>query len=552
MNRLPAALLLLVACGAPDAPEPEEKVCVAGVARSALDAVDRKITGAAAPYPADGTLRATDAELKASQAERRRVAWATVEKVLTNVPLAETPPSLDHVPATIPTWQTWYGFDDLRRVFHHLYEDLSPDERASRTPFSDQQLDDAFLWNVGSVHELPNWPKERYLEYLAAIDSATDVAGLGGLSRVGYSPAAARHLIASYPKVLACRDKGVPPAIADGPVEEVEIDRQAVEAASCQTQAVGSYAIGPGETLRARIEEGVGSKLDLVSADATCTSEAGEWCEIAGPAIVEVSATAGIDALHSVVTVHRAAARPEWADCLDGPFPIDGAIVKADYRRADLEIKLPTFVTSADAMKARLTGDVSWTVADGEADPGPADIYTLTLPTGPKYRLAALHIMTKELDHWLWITLWWSETPNEDFGADRPKSIAGLGGPWQSYKMCVTTAFNEEDPLPGGGFDTTYPSLASALSAVYAGQGAPTWCSNPYLEEGHGNAATNCIGCHQHGGTELRPEDILLLSDFGRPARRNNFPADYSWATTRGDDLGQLFADEELWWKAAQ
>jgi hypothetical protein len=160
--------------------------------------------------------------------------------------------------------------------------------------------------------------------------------------------------------------------------------------------------------------------------------------------------------------------------------------------------------------------------------------------------------MTKELDHWLWITLWWSETPNDDFGADRPKSIDALGGPWGSYKMCVTTAFGEEDPLPSGGFDMAHPSLASALAAVYAGKGAPTWCSNPYLEEGHGNAGTNCIGCHQHGGTELRSEDILLFSDFGRPARRNNFPADYSWATTRGDDLGQLFADEEAWWKAAQ
>lgn len=552
MKRAPAALLLLVACSAPEAPEHEDEVCAAGVARSALDAVDRKIIGAAAPYPASGTLRARETELATSQAERRRVAWATVEKVLTSVPLSETPPSLGSVPAAIPTWQTWYGFDDLRRIFHRLYEDLSPEERAARTPFSDQTLDDAFLWNVGAVHELPNWPEDRYLEYLAAIDSSSDVAGLGGLTRVGYSPAAARHLIASYPEVLACRDDGVPPAIADGPVEETEIARQPVEVSSCQTQAVGSYAVGPGETLRALLEDGAGAKLDLVGAEATCTSEAGDWCEIAGPAVVDVSATAGIDPLRSVVTIHRAAARPEWAGCLAGPFPTDGAIVKADYRRADLEIKLPSYSTSAEAMKARLGGDASWTIADGEADPGPDDIYTLTLPTGPKYRLAALHIMTKELDHWLWITLWWSETPDEDFGADRPASIASLGGPWQRYKMCVTTAFNEEDPLPGGGFDTSHPSLAAALTAVYAGKGAPTWCSNPYLEEGHGNASTNCIGCHQHGGTELRPEDILLLSDFGRPARRNNFPADYSWSTTRGDDLGQLFADEEAWWMAAQ
>ena len=26
-------------------------------------------------------------------------------------------------------------------------------------------------------------------------------------------------------------------------------------------------------------------------------------------------------------------------------------------------------------------------------------------PNGNRYRLAGLHLMTKELDHWLWITL---------------------------------------------------------------------------------------------------------------------------------------------------
>lgn len=557
-----ALLLILSACGAPDAPEPEPEQCGAAAARSALTAVDRSIVGEAAPYAADGTLRARDAELAASQAERRRVAWGTVAKVLAGVELDKPLPGVNR-PPTIPTWQTWYGVDDLKRIFHRLYADLSSEERASRTRFSDEALDDTFEWNVGSVHELPNWPKDRYLDYITAIDRASDVAGLGGIARVGYSPGAARHLLGSYPEVLACRDHGVPPSIADGPVEEVEVARELLEVASCATQAVGSYAIDPGETLRVRLDASGDATLELrtgpemQAGEANCAAAAGETCEIPGPATVAVSMKAGVSAVQAAVTVTRASPHPEWADCLDGPFPVDSAVIKADYRRADLEMKLPSYSTSASALATRLGGDASWQVADGEADPGPEAIYTLTLPTGPKYRLAALHIMTKELDHWLWITLWWSDTPNDDFGADRPESIAKLGDAWANYKMCVVTAFDEADPLPGGGFDASHPTLASALASVYSGQlssgtGAPTWCSNPYIEEGHGNASTNCIGCHQHGGTDLRSEDILLFSGFGRAARRNNFPADYSWATTSGDHIGQLFADEEAYWQTAR
>src|SRR5690606_36972628 len=119
-------------------------------------------------------------------------------------------------------------------------------------------------------------------------------------------------------------------------------------------------------------------------------------------------------------------------------------------------------------------------------------------------------------DHWLWTTLWWSSSPSSDFGADRPANIDGV---WANYKMCTASAFAEHDPQPGGGFDDDdHASLAEALAAAYTGVDGPSWCSNPYLEEGHGNAGTNCVGCHQHGGTELTSEEVLLLPAHGRPA----------------------------------
>ncbi len=98
----------------------------------------------------------------------------------------------------------------------------------------------------------------------------------------------------------------------------------------------------------------------------------------------------------------------------------------------------------------------------------------------------------------------------------------------------VASAFEERDP-----------------AAFPEGHGGASWCSNPYLERGHGNAGSNCIGCHQHGGTELTSEEVLLLPDHGRTLLRNNFPADYSWATTSGDNLAQLFADAELYYLGA-
>ncbi len=523
-----------------------------GVSRAALSTVDRKVIGIAAPYVADGTLRGRDAELAASQRLRREVAWDTARKVLERVAIVETLPAAaglppGALPSDIPAWQTWYDLSDLRRVFYRLYESLSSEQRQSRTRFADSDLDDTFLWNTTAVDELPTWPADRYQTYVEAIDEASEVAGLGGITRVTYSPGAARHFLQSYPDVLACRANGTPPEKAVGPLVETPVVRAAVLAGACERQVVGTYAIETDESLYAVLEDGGDAQLSLTTDSESCDAGADQPCEIFGPAMVQVVVTSAATATRGVVSITRRSTRPTWSACVDEAFPIDAVVVKADYRRVDFGMTVPVYATSAVSLKERLSGAFSWDEADGQADPPPSEIYTLTLPNGTQYRLAALHIMSKELDHWLWTSLWWSSTPDMDFGEDRPAAIEALGGPWDQYKMCAVSAFEEGDPLAGGGFDESHPTLAQALTAAYSGVGSPTWCSNPYLERGEGNADTNCIGCHQHGGTELRSEDILSLSDHGRTLIRNNFPADYSWASKDGDNLEQLFADAELY-----
>jgi hypothetical protein len=108
--------------------------------------------------------------------------------------------------------------------------------------------------------------------------------------------------------------------------------------------------------------------------------------------------------------------------------------------------------------------------------------------------------------------------------------------------MCSVVGYDEGDD--GHASDrVTAPSLAAALAATRE-HGPRTWCSNPYLEHGAGNAKTNCIGCHQHGGTRHTSESVLegpsAFPDGSRARHRNNFPADYLFVTSTGLELATL------------
>ncbi|WP_394826974.1 hypothetical protein [Pendulispora albinea] len=511
----------------------------------AVRPVDRKILGLAAKYEADGMLRGREGELLRSQRMRRAVGWRTVEKVLAPVALAESLPLDAGAPHRIPAFHTWYGRDDVYRLFGRLYEKLGAEGRKRREVFSHRKIDEAFAWNLRAADESGNWPEPRWRAYLAALETAEDVDGVGGIDRVGYGSESVRHLLRSYPQLLGCIAKGVPAPNAVGPETEARpLVRERLHLGAREQRTLGPFAILPheGEASRGALETHDGAAVLRYHAHPELTA----------------TVSAGPDGFEGAVLLDYDKRNPEWATCVAGTFPIDAVVIKADWQRADFGRKLRTYDTSAAGLRRRLAPDgaVSWEKADGEASPGPESIHTIKLPeTGHVYRLAGLHIMSKELDHWLWTTLWWSGAPDEDFGADRPSSIEALGTVWRNYKMCTVVGFDEADPDPKGGFGEDLPTLAEALAAVSErtaratdpSRGRPSWCSNPYIERGAGNAGTNCVGCHQHGGRNLRPQDILRdetqFPARGRTHVRNNFPTDYSWAINAGDRLGQLVAD---------
>jgi hypothetical protein len=227
-----------------------------------------------------------------------------------------------------------------------------------------------------------------------------------------------------------------------------------------------------------------------------------------------------------------------FAPCLNGEFPANAVAVKTRWMPSTSPV--PTYDTSADAITKRFANGSFPDLGDASTDPDAAHSYRMKGDaTTDHWTLTAFHIMTKELRDWVWITVWWSPDPDTDFGADRPAALANT--PWANYKMCVVTAYDEQDKAPGTGLPD---SLAAAVNAANAA-GPASWCSNPYLESAEHAAKTNCIGCHQNGGTRETTDTILAdpdtFADNSRKRIRNDFPADYAFTTQGGLELAAGF-----------
>jgi hypothetical protein len=527
-----------------------------GVVRAPASAPDRRLFGAASAYPADGMLAARESELLLSQRARRAAAWDVVARVLAPIPLAET----TGVPgATVPRFRSWYDREDVARIFEHAYEALGPAGRAARERPSDALLDEAMLANVHTLDGLPAWTPDVWSAHLAAIDEPAEVAALGGLRRIAISPDAARHVARSYPEILGCLERGSPPAFADGPPAPQELLRERVAIAPCGAHLAGPFWIASGGTIEAHVEGAappatvhVLAGASRASAIEACAADAEAGCSASGPGAFFVEILAGGLAAHGTLDVSHAAPDVPFAGCLDGVFPIGAATVAAQWQRVELG-PLPTYDTSGAALAAHLAGDATWGPGGATADPGPEQIYTQRVPAGGTFRLAGMHIRTREVGHWMNITLWWSPSPDETFGEDRPASVRALGGPWSHYAMCVAIDDVERDPDPSGGFAEDAPSLAAALAAVH---GEPaSWCSNPYIDAAPGLVRSNCVGCHQHAMSGVRPGEIVMdevhYPEAGRLFVRNNFPGDAFWGLDAGDDLAVVIADTVSHWDTA-
>lgn len=467
---------------------------------SGLTAPARYVLGQGAPWPTE-SRRAEEALLRSSMGERRTLGWHVISRLVEDVDVA----SPTGGPVSLPRFQTWYGEEDLRRVVQRLHE------RGGEV--STEALEEAFEWNTQAVLEFEGWPEERLADYIEAASEGEGTRGLGGIERVVFSPSAARHLLRSHQEL---RDCTLMPPDADLPEDFRSAEREeSLWLDGCGAQRLGPYSVADGGSFVAQSDDAVTLQIAGQECDGPC--------RVTGPAEVYVDVRA-LERGRAQVQVRYDEPVALWTPCLASEFPDGAAIIKTEYRRVGFDVTVGAHDTSAAGVEAVFAAGESWTAGDAQ-DPREDSIFTLELPGGARYRLVAMHAMVKELDHWVWSTMWWSDSPETDFGADRPTT---LEAPWDRYKMCATTWFEEEDD--------TFEGVGDEVRRASTLRGAETWCSNPFIEAGEGLAATNCIGCHQHAGTGALSEAILNgeITPTARPGRlleRTNFPTDYVFST---------------------
>ena len=260
------------------------------------DVFGRSLVGPPNPFEPNQELladpAAAESELESNMKRRREVAWQTVQKILEPVPLlglknraGSLPDCPDGVEGsdleacadqssesactsyaangesgicdwnsatetcakacdqlelpdggevpTIPRWQTWYGAEDLDRIFKKAYSTLSAEEQVERAPLTDAQIGRAFHLDHTAVDRSNRWPLWRYTDkvlelYDCPLEQRADesdqeyaircarsrqskfsgAAGAGGgIARIMYSPAMVLHTMRNYGQVIDCRDE---------------------------------------------------------------------------------------------------------------------------------------------------------------------------------------------------------------------------------------------------------------------------------------------------------------------------------------------------------
>ena len=215
--------------------------------------------------------------------------------------------------------------------------------------------------------------------------------------------------------------------------------------------------------------------------------------------------------------------RQSFSPCMSREFPRDAIMFKPTWKPVNNNtVDVSAYPTGPTTMRqllgpleageTRMQTMPSYDPRDGDlANPEtPTDpdalnaenFYVVQDSEGTRHALRNLHVVTKEIDEWVWGTIWWSATPDRDFGLDRPRNLPqGLG----SYKLCVSTTFMEMDDMPADERFVSTPELATVMEhatwrdgPMGTGAGLASWCANPYIE-GPFHQKT-CIGCHQPAG----------------------------------------------------
>jgi|GEM_PF-2619261 hypothetical protein len=154
----------------------------------------RYLLGQAQNLPSGWIERTDEQRLTEDWVYQRQLAWS-----LWDFLLASSRPSIAAF-----NWQTWYSKEDFQRVFRYLYQSLSKEQRARRSPFTESTILAAIEWHDRLQFEGSDWSQQRFEKWLAPYDSELKRRSIPGMDKVLVNRPALIFLLEHYPKLYAC------------------------------------------------------------------------------------------------------------------------------------------------------------------------------------------------------------------------------------------------------------------------------------------------------------------------------------------------------------
>jgi hypothetical protein len=131
------------------------------------------------------------------------------------------------------------------------------------------------------------------------------------------------------------------------------------------------------------------------------------------------------------------------------------------------------------------------------------DVLGRPLQAGDSVVFLGTHLTTKEIDDWVWATIWWHDRPDTGpFAADRTDNVKGV---WRNYVMSTT-------------YDLNLPMESDGTAHI---------AFNPYIEAGFPSGiVSNCMNCHHRAALRTPQQPTSFLPIF----RGNPDPNDPAYA----------------------
>jgi hypothetical protein len=128
---------------------------------------------------------------------QRQLGWTFWAEMLR--PLAGTSSNIFMV------WQSWYGREDLQRIFRHLYENLGPAGRRERRALSLAAIEDSIRWNDELQFHESGWDNRRFEEWFARFDTDEKKQSIPGMQKILFNQTALTFLLKNYRRLEICQ-----------------------------------------------------------------------------------------------------------------------------------------------------------------------------------------------------------------------------------------------------------------------------------------------------------------------------------------------------------